>query len=257
MCQSSERPRGSYIWSVALWREHRHHFTVLLYNQPLWVDARRLRQAGVHPFMSKPRPRVSYQSDHPLQSDRHRQAAAGHSQPAAACRDAAANCCRLYTKTPSTSSAARSLGGGGRRRIFIQSVVTEIPNVAHQSEQEAWDDCLSPAQARGSNSAGFGLALSDVIMSLTLIDFVSADQQNALKVVRASKPRTRKSSKVTNLFFLLFYKLQKFLKNIRCLHLLPTIICTVDWFLDESICWLSLKCLVLSSTHRYKKKKHI
>lgn len=33
-------------------------------------------------------------------------------------------------------------------------------------------------------------------MSESLIHSVSADQQNALKVVRASKPRTRKSSKV-------------------------------------------------------------
>lgn len=33
-------------------------------------------------------------------------------------------------------------------------------------------------------------------MSVSLVDCVSADQQNTLKVVRASKPRTRKSSKV-------------------------------------------------------------
>lgn len=35
-------------------------------------------------------------------------------------------------------------------------------------------------------------------MSVSLVDCVSADQQNALKVVRASKPRTRKSSKVNS-----------------------------------------------------------
>lgn len=36
-------------------------------------------------------PCVSYQPDHPLPSDRAHRAAAGHSQPAAACRDAAAH----------------------------------------------------------------------------------------------------------------------------------------------------------------------
>lgn len=35
-------------------------------------------------------------------------------------------------------------------------------------------------------------------MSVSLVDCVSADQQNALKVVRASKPRMRKSSKVNS-----------------------------------------------------------
>ncbi len=56
--------------------------------------------SGSHPFMWKPRPRMAYQSDHPLLSDRGCQAAAGHSQPAAACRDAATFCHWLYTKHP-------------------------------------------------------------------------------------------------------------------------------------------------------------
>lgn len=54
--------------------------------------------SGIHPFMWKPRPRVAYQSDHPLPSDRDCQAPAGHSQPAAACREAATYCHWLYTK---------------------------------------------------------------------------------------------------------------------------------------------------------------
>lgn len=49
-------------------------------------------------------------------------------------------------------------------------------------------------------TVGFRPVLPDLKMSVSLIDSVSADQQNALKVVRASKPRTRKSSKVTFLF---------------------------------------------------------
>lgn len=56
--------------------------------------------SGIHPFIWKPRPCLSYQSDHPVSSDRGCQAAAGHSQPAAACRDTATYRCCLCTKHP-------------------------------------------------------------------------------------------------------------------------------------------------------------
>lgn len=92
------------------------------------VGGRLEAQSGIHPFMWKPRPRVSYQSDHPLQSDRDCQAAAGHSQPAAACTDAAAYCCWLHTKHPQLVQSLCPRVGG----IFIHSVLTEIP----QSMQE-------------------------------------------------------------------------------------------------------------------------
>lgn len=46
--------------------------------------------------------------------------------------------------------------------------------------------------------------MPNIKMSISLIDSVSADQQNALKVVRASKPKPRKSSKVMFCFFYSF-----------------------------------------------------
>lgn len=49
--------------------------------------------------------------------------------------------------------------------------------------------------------------MPNIKMSISLIDSVSADQQNALKVVRASKPRPRKSSKV--MFFFYSFKASK------------------------------------------------
>lgn len=54
-------------------------------------------------------------------------------------------------------------------------------------------------------TVGFGPPLMHVNMSVSLIHSVSADQQNALKVVRASKPRTRKSSKVMYCCYYCYY----------------------------------------------------
>lgn len=88
-------------------------------------------QSGIHPFMWKPRPCGSYQSDHPLPSDRDCQAAAGHSQPAAACRDAAKYCCWLYTKHPQLVQSLRPCRG----KIFIHSVLTEIPKEKSMQEK--------------------------------------------------------------------------------------------------------------------------
>lgn len=81
----------------------------------LWVDVCRLGQAHSHSCGSLGL-RVSYQSDHPLPSDRDHQAAVGHSQPAAACREAATYCHWLYTKHP---QLVQSLSPWGGRHLFI------------------------------------------------------------------------------------------------------------------------------------------
>lgn len=82
-------------------------------------------RSGIHPFMWKPLPCVSYQRDHPLRRDRDCEAAEGHSQPVELWRHSHILPLAVY-KTPSTSSVTKSLGG----RIFVHSVPTEIPCAA-------------------------------------------------------------------------------------------------------------------------------
>lgn len=97
------------------------------------VGGRLQAQSGVHPFMWKPRPCVSYHVDHPLPSDRDCQAAAGHSQAAAACGDATTYRRWPYTKHPQLVQSVSPCGGVewvGGGRIFSLSVLTENPKAA-------------------------------------------------------------------------------------------------------------------------------
>ncbi len=112
MCQSAERAGGE-LYLKRFDSGESTGIVLQCYCTTGSVGGRLQAQSGIHPFMWKLRPRVSYQSNHPLPSDRDCQAAAGHSQPAAACTDAAAYCRWLHAKTPSTSSIAQSLRGGG------------------------------------------------------------------------------------------------------------------------------------------------
>lgn len=108
----------------------------------LWVDVCRLGQAHSHSCESLGLC-VSYQSDHPLQSDRGCQAAAGHSQPAAACRDVATYCHWLYTKHPQlVQSLSPWWWGGGRRHLFI--LYWQKNPVLHSREtpyRQGWATC--------------------------------------------------------------------------------------------------------------------
>lgn len=167
--------------------------------------------------MWKPLPCVSYQSDHPLLSDRDCEAAEGHSQPVAACGDAATFCHWLYTKHPQLVQSPNPCEGGyllilyrlkfpvlhkhgwacnSRWLDFLPPVLSNLPG------RQPWF-CYNKTVLR-IGTLCFRSVVGNIKMPLSLIDFVSADQQNALKVVRASKPRTRKSSKVIVLSFSFF-----------------------------------------------------
>lgn len=210
-CVSNHRvSRGSYIWSI--WREHRHHFTVLLYNPFCgWTCAGWARHTPIHVRASD---------------------CAGLINQTILCR--AIGAVRLQRATPSlqrrslilplavhktssTSSVTQPLGWG--RHLFI--LYWQKDPVLHSREtpyRQGW------ATFQGGNlptavstlwrskkrklSVGFNTNLSNIKMSISLIDSVSADQQNALKVVRASKPRVRKSSKVM-FFYIFFFKASK------------------------------------------------
>lgn len=214
VCQS----RGSYIWSIGLLASTQASFYSVTVRAERLNCGWTLLQAcsvGIHPFMSKPRPRVSYQPDHPLPSDRDCRATAGHSQPA----ETHAYCRWLRTKHP---QLVQSWGRGGylfipywqkfpKSRACMSKLCSTL--VLSKPTGVFFRFCLLKA-----STVVFRPLLS-TMMSFSCVDSLSADQQNTLKVVRASKPRTRKSSKVTlhffgflNLFFL-FWSLSSFSVN--------------------------------------------
>lgn len=125
-------------------------------------------------------PRASYHPDHPPPSDRAHRAAAGHSQPASCLQRRSARRRRLCSKHQEN---------------------IRWPTSSYSFSPAAAASDLLPVSPRPHTLLGSRPLLSSVKMSLSLIDSVSADQQNALKVVRASKPRMRKSSKVTLVCF--------------------------------------------------------
>lgn len=98
VCQSAEGPEGAIF--EAFDSDESTGIILQRYCTASSLGGSLRALSGIHPFMWKPRPRVAYQSDHPLPSDRDCQAAAGHSQPAATCRDAATYCHWLHTKHP-------------------------------------------------------------------------------------------------------------------------------------------------------------
>lgn len=156
-------------------------------------------QSGIHPFMWKPC--VSYQSSHPLLCDR-----------LSGCRGTLPVCSCLQRRSTKHPRLVKSLSPWGED---IYSFLRKFPMLHKHGRTcktfylHCWatfqnSSLLTAVVKKTLKPFGVEPVLSNVIMSLSFIDCVSADQQNPLKVVRASKPRTRKSSKVIVLSFCFF-----------------------------------------------------
>lgn len=174
---------------------HRRQLTGLLYNQLPGCSS----AASLGPW-----PGGSYQFSPPLLSDRDRRAVAGHSQLTERQPHTAVGCKQNILSTLNVSDPVGS--------VFIPGIHSAAQTQHSRLLTTGWRLITCSEFSLNSDfliRLWFNLSLSHWMMSSSLIDCVSADQQNALKVVRASKPRLRKSSKVvsfTSFVFLLFYK---------------------------------------------------